>query len=421
MSRIILHIDINSYFATLLQQENPALRGKPLGIVKDKGRTCLIAASKEAKKLGITTGCHLNEAKQLCPDIITLPAQFDRYLDATKRLRDIFSAVSPDYHIYSLDEAFIDVTSCQQYLYPDPIKLATSIQESIKKELGEWVTSNVGIGPNRLLAKIASETTATGTVFKIDQHNLDAVLATTSFRDVCGIGFRLGKKLHQLGVTVPYQIRFYSQQELEPIFGPFWSKELLKIAYGQEPHHLTLIDKTQPHMKSVGRSITGYKLYDDEQEIKRILYNLTEEVTYKVRQMNLAGRQVSIALFGPYKQYSRINQSKVWWQHKTLPQNTYIRHTKNMFDVLYHQLYKNWHRQFKIIKFAVRLSLLKPYNQTPQPLFFDWHKNEAISAAVDHISNKYGLFTLRSGILLNQPIIKPEVTGFLGDKLYHNL
>ncbi len=417
----IFHIDINSYFATLLQQENPHLRGKPIGIVKDVGRTCIIAASKEAKKYGVTTGCHLNEAKQRCPNIITLPASFDRYLDATKRLKKIFTCISPDIHIYSLDEAFVDVTHCQQYLYPNRKKLAISIQKKIKQDLGTWVTCNVGIGNNRLLSKIASEIATKGSILEINHHNLDSILASVSFKDVCGIGYRLEKKLRRIGVTVPYQIRFFSEKDLEPIFGPFWSKELLKIAYGKEPHHLQLIDQPQPHMKSVGRSITGYKLYDNESDIKRILYNLTEEVTYKVRKMNLAGRYVSITLFGPYKQYSRVHKDKVWWAHKTLPQNQYIRHTNQMFQILYYNLYKNWSRTFKVIKFAVNLSLLKPIETVPQPLFEPWHKNEAVSQAIDKISNKYGLFTLRSGVLLNQPIIRPEVTGFLGDRLYHNL
>ncbi|MCD8526685.1 hypothetical protein LRY65_00525, partial [Candidatus Woesebacteria bacterium] len=82
-----MHVDINSYFATLLQQENPALRGRPVGILKDVGRTCVIAASKEAKKLGVGTGTSAYEAKRLAPEIVFLPAEFARYLDATKRLK----------------------------------------------------------------------------------------------------------------------------------------------------------------------------------------------------------------------------------------------------------------------------------------------------------------------------------------------
>jgi DNA polymerase IV len=409
VTKTILHVDINSYFATILQQENPHLRGKPLAILKDVGRSCVIAASKEAKQFGVKTGSRLADAKQICPQIITLPAKFDRYLDCTKRLQRIFANIAPNYYIYSLDEAFVDVTDCLNHLYPNPQTLAKDIQDQIKKELGEWVTCNVGISHNRLLAKMASEIAPKGSALKIDESNMDSILASVPFSDVCGIGFRLEKKLRRLGVTVPYQIRFFSAEQLQIVFGPFWSQELLKIAYGLEPHHLSLIDRHQPHMKSVGRSITGYRLYGEEKDISRILLNLMEEVTYKVRKMKLAGRYAGIYLTG---------QGESWSAHQTLTPNYYIRHTNQLFNVLYRQLYQSWQRSFKIIKFAVRLGMLKPISEVPQPLFARWHQQEAVYKAMDKISDKYGLFTLRSGALLNQPVIRPEVTGFLGDRLY---
>jgi len=420
----ILHVDINSYFATLLQQENPKLRGRPLGIIKDVGRTCIIAASKEAKLCGVQTGCSLTEAKQLCPNFITVPADFDRYLDATYRLKKIFSTISPQVYIYSLDEAFIDITDCQKYLYPSPYTLATKIQQKIKIELGNWVTCNVGIGPNRLLAKIASEISPKGSILEINKTNRDAILSQVNFKDVCGIGYRLSKKLTRLGVTHPYQIRFFSEQDLQPLFGPFWSKELLRIAYGQESYNLSLISKPNTQMKSVGRSITGYKLYDDEDEIAKIIYNLTEEVTYKVRKMNLAGRQVSIMLWGPFKNKRPLGWlaptgSPIWNSHKTL--KFYVSHTSEMFQIIYHELYRNWQRDFKIIKFGVRLSLLEPIAQVPQLLWPKQQKLTKLYHAMDQVSDKYGLFTLKSARMMNQPVIRPEVTGFLGDRIYLEL
>ena len=105
-SSLWAHVDINSYFATLLQQENPALRGKPVGIVKEVGRTCIIAASKEAKALGVGTGSRLQDAKHV-PDLILVPAQFDFYLDATKRLKRLFESLAPTVQIFSLDELLL--------------------------------------------------------------------------------------------------------------------------------------------------------------------------------------------------------------------------------------------------------------------------------------------------------------------------
>lgn len=410
MPKTILHVDINSYFATLLQQENPYLRGKPMGVVKSEGRTCLIAVSKEAKKFGIQTGCRLKDARMLCPEIMAVPATFDRYLDVTKRLKNIFTSLAPNVFIYSLDEAFVDITECRTYLYKSPRALAEHIQQRIKEELGVWVTCNIGISHNRLLAKMASEIAPKGSIFEIDESNKDAVLASVSFADVCGVGFRLQQKLATLDVHNPYQIRLCDHDQLELIVGPFWKKELLKIAYGEEPHLFHQVDAPPEHMKSVGRSVTGYHLYDKEDAIKKILYNLMEEVTYKVRRMDLAGRYVWISLYG--------HETK-WKAHQTL--NHYIRHTSEMFKIAYYELYKSWPREFKVIKFRVGLGLLEPLTQVPQPLFGNYSQQEKVYQAMDALSDKYGLFTLRSGSLLQQEIIRPEITGFLGDRQYYGL
>jgi len=406
--KTILHVDINSYFATILQQENPHLRGKPVGVIKDAGRSCLIATSKEAKKMGINTGDSKFDAKKIYPDIICIPAAFDRYLDTTRRMQKIFLDISPDVYIYSLDEAFIDITACRKNLYPDVNLLAKNIQKKIKDDLGEWVTCNVGIAHNRLLSKMASEVTAKGTVMEVTQENKDALLASTSFGDVCGVGYALSKKLRLFNINTPYQIRFIPEQDLESIVGPFWVKELIKIAYGEETHLMQQIDNKQPHMKSVGRSITGYRLYDNDKEITDVLKNLSLEVVDKIRRMNLSGRKLSISLYG---------QNKKWKNHITvkLPMS----HSSEIIDHI-ENLFKEWPKDFKVIKFLVRLSLLEKNSQ--DQLLKDWQKNESIQKALDKINTKHGIFTVHpAAIPSKDELILPEITGFLGDREYYGL
>jgi DNA polymerase IV len=433
----ILHVDINSYFATLLQQENPYLRNKPIGVIKDGGRTCIIAASKEAKKFGVATGSRAVEARKLCPKIKLIPASFERYLDATKRLQCIFESISPQVYIYSLDEAFVDVTHCREHLFPvEKFKtlneIGTHIQQCIFNELGTTVTSNVGIGPNRLLAKLASEIAPKGSVLHINDSNKDSYLASVSFDEVCGIGYRLSKKLALLNVTTPYQIRFFSEEELESYVGPYWAKELLKIAYGEEPELLARIDSPQkPYMQSVGRSITGYRAYHpkkDRSQIISILYNLSLEIIDKVRTMQLAGRHFSISLLGsrngPQRniqttgkwgdqpdQYSQ--HSPYWSNHITL--KAPINHAQELQQHISH-LFQDWPADFSVIKFSVRLSLLEPHQQ--DQLLPSWHKQEKLQTALDEIHKKHGLFTVRPARIQKEHLIRPEVTGFLGDRTY---
>ena len=105
-----------------------------------------------------------------------------------------------------------------------------------------------------------------------------------------------------------------------------------------------------------------------------------------------------------------------WRRHVTLQH--YVCHTQEFFDIIYNQLYGQWRRHFPVIKLSVGMSLLKPWTQMPQPLWPEWHQREKVAKAVDSITERYGLFTVRSGTLAQANLIRPEVTGFLGDKAY---
>ena len=406
LRKTFFHIDINSYFATMLQQETPALRGKPLAIVKDAGRTCIIAASKEAKKLGVKTGSRMSEALVMAPDIIAIPADFDLYWSATCKLKKLFESLSPDVAMFSLDEAFLDYTPLRQ-IHSSPQDFAKLIQRSVKDTLGSWVTCSIGISHNRFLAKMAGEVSGPDSITTVDLKNKDVLLSQTAFKDVCGIGPRLTQRLERHGVVVPYQINFIPDEELRRSFGPFWSVELRKMGKGEEPLFLSRLKEVPTHMKSVGRSITGWQLCNSEAVIKRTLYNLVSEIIYKVRSMSLAGRLVSISVNGG---------GQSWSSYVTLKHH--ICHTGELFQYVYYDLYKKWRRPFPVIKLAVRLGLLEPQAELTQSLLPKWLKEERVALACDKIVSSYGLFAVTSGLLARGPRIRPEVTGFLGDKQY---
>lgn len=432
MGRVIVHVDINSYFATLLQQENPLLRGRPVGVVKSEGRTCIIAASKEAKVKGVKTGCRLSEARKLAPEIIAVPASFERYLDCTRRLKKIFTSLAPTVDVFSLDEAFVDISDCSQ-LYPNAKEFGELVKDKIKTELGEWVSCNVGISYTRLLAKLASEVSPKGSVVEITPENKDQYLAEATFDQVCGIGFRLGKRLARLGVTHPFQIHFIPEAELIRELGVVYAQEVLRVARGEDSLILRGIDgrREQP-MKSVGRTITGYQLCDDEVAIKKMLYNLTEEAAHKMRQMGMSARSIGVSLQGQgvvsgWGTESRTHghTSQSWWTHITLKHHLY--RTEDIFKVLYGQLYQSWQRTFSVIRYGVFLRLLTANTQVPIPLDSQQWRQSKATQAVDALNNKYGLFTVRSGALVSAKgapqwnVIRPEVTGFLGDKQFYGL
>lgn len=403
---MFLHVDINAYFATLLQQETPSLRGKPIGVVKDVGRTCIIAASKEAKLKGIKTGCSSVEAMARCPDLLLLPADFGLYAAATFKLKALFESVAPSIEIFSLDESFIPYEELR-LVHQDPIAFGLQIQEKIRQVLGEWVTCNVGIGPSRLLAKMVGETSVKGSVVQVTEESKASLLSQVSFADVCGVGWALERRLSSLGITHPYQINFMCAEDLLRHFGPFWSKELANIAMGRETTQLARLATPLTQMKGVGRSITLFELTGNDARIRQVLYNLSSEVMHKVRTMDLMGRQISLLLVG---------HGRAWSRHITL--QSAIRQTKE-FTFWIDQLFKQWESPFPLIKFAVHLGLIQSWKSAQLPLAPEWWQRERAEAAVDSVNRRYGLYTIRSGQLTDtKTLIHPEVTGFLGDRIY---
>jgi nucleotidyltransferase/DNA polymerase involved in DNA repair len=220
------------------------------------------------------------------------------------------------------------------------------------------------------------------------------------------VGVRLEERLKRLGVSNPHEINNLSDNDLQNEFGPFLSKELRLIGKGERSF---ILDRKDEHetMQSVGRSITGYKLENNEWVIKRTIMNLIDEACFKLRKMGLSGRSVSIYLMG---------DGKVWYDHFTL--KYYVRHSDEVYDLLYNKLYKKWKRNFRIIKYGIRISHLKKVEDIQPTIFKDFYRKESLYKAIDSVSEKYGLNTLHSGVISANEYIRPEVTGFMGDKKF---
>lgn len=207
MIKTILHVDMNSYFATAEQQANPHLRGKPIGIIKAEGRGCVIAASVEAKKFGVKTGCTVWDAKRLCPWIVLVPADMDKYFALTQRFVKILSDYSPIMEIFSIDEAFVDVSDTQKLFSGGGLEIALEIKQRMREGLGEWMKCSVGIAHTRLLAKLASEMKKPDGLTWLTPEDYLEKTKDVVVEEVCGIGAARAKYLHDRGVYTLGQAR----------------------------------------------------------------------------------------------------------------------------------------------------------------------------------------------------------------------
>lgn len=408
--RTILCLDMDSYFATVEQQENCYLRGKPVGIIKAVGRTCVIAASKEAKKYGVKTGMPLSEVRRLCPRIILVPTDMEKYFYVTKKFADICRTYTPWVEMFSIDELFMDITD-SEHLFGGAVLIALDLKERIKREIGDWITCSVGISYNKFLAKLASKKNKPDGLFVITPENKDNVLLNTELIDVCGIGWRLEKRLSGMGVRNFSQLRRLPDSAIKAQLGPHWPGVLKKIAFGElEDVNSVSYHRESPvttpeeiaDQKSVSRTYTLFADTRDRRIVYQYIRNLSEETAWKLRQMNLVGRQIGLSIRGG---------DLGAWDHQTFKIATDDgQFIAQVCQQLFNRL--NWANPVRFVGIHVGL-LIRNHQVNLLP---DDQKHRELLKAMDSVNNKFGQFTLYPAQLIDGEKVRPEVNGFLGDK-----
>lgn len=402
--RSIMHIDFNSYFATVEQQANPKLRGKAVGVTGGDRmhRTVLGAASIEAKRFGVKTGMQLWQAKKLCPRLILVPGDSDKYLAVTKRFLNILKDYGPYLEVFSIDEAFIQCVSISEN---QCISIALEIKKRIRLEVGEWITCSIGISYNKLMAKLAgSLQKPDGLVVISNQQEAIKILDKIELDEICGIGPRIKKRLNNLGIFNFFQLR---QVPLKALLAAFKS-------YGQVLYNMSRGIDDSPIMpfyekeevKSIGHRHTINYDTGDQEEIKQILLKLSEMVARRLRRKNLLGKTIhcwyrSAVFLGEGMQittpftYDGLEIFKAAWK---------------AFQTL-------WNGE-KIRMVGVSVSNLKPTTPQTLSLLPETSKRETMLRVIDMVNDKYGEFTLQRGILLTSAKIRRKPNPFLSDRRF---
>jgi DNA polymerase-4 len=278
---------MNSYFASVEQQANPFLRNKPVGVcayLTPNG--CIIASSVEAKKLGIKTGCRVKLAKQICPHIALVENDPDKYRSVTKRFFKIMQEFGGNFEPYSIDEAFLDLSSAVNS-FAEAQVIALKIQQRIKAEVGCWLKCSVGISFTRFLAKFASDTAGKDAIKIIGStDDLEQAYLGCKLTDIWGIGPALSRRLNSLGITEISQLRVFPLANLMQALGKqgyyLWSK-VNGLELGQE-NNLAIAPR-----KSIGHSYCLPKWTQDKNYLSKTLAKLV----YKVGERLRLGGQVA--------------------------------------------------------------------------------------------------------------------------------
>lgn len=399
MTRIIFHIDMDSYFATAEQQANPLLRGKCIVVSgKEDSRTVIVAASKEAKKFGVKTAMTIWQAKKLCPSLYFVNPDADKYQEITNRFIEIFKKFTDKVQIYSIDEAFLDLTGFVKD-FSMAKKIALKIKKLIKIKIGQWVTCSVGIADNKLLAKLASDMDKPDGIFIILPAEKLKIIDRVKLDDFCGLGNRILIRLENLGIQTVKKLRNYPKQELVKEFGPVYADFLYNLSRGQDFSEV-IPDYLEPMVKSVSRSYTLAHDTADKKELCQVLLLLSEKCGRELRRKKLIAKTL---------QYYWRYEDFTGFQFRL----TLSRHTNDSLQIykIGEQHLINFRLLKQVRKIGVRVSnLLQEYKQIS--LWEKEQKQQNLIKYLDKINDRYGELTIKSGFLLDAQKLKRKVGGF---------
>jgi DNA polymerase-4 len=216
--RKIVHIDMDAFYASVEQRDDPQLRGKPVIVAWRGNRSVVCAASYEARRFGVRSAMPAVRAERLCPDGIFLPPDFVRYRAVSRTVREIFTRHTDLIEPLSLDEAYLDVTENKTAL-PTATRVASAIREQIRQEL--HLTASAGVAPNKFLAKIASDWRKPDGLFVIQPGDVDTFLSPLPVGRLPGVGKVTGEKLDKLGIRTVSDLRSLDLPTLEGHFGRY--------------------------------------------------------------------------------------------------------------------------------------------------------------------------------------------------------
>jgi DNA polymerase IV len=376
----MMHIDLNSAFATTEQQAHKSLRGKPLGITnRISPYCCVIAASYEAKRVGVKVGMRLDEARVLAPNLIMLETDPPKYHWVYQKLAKIMKSYSPDIEMKSIDEGIIDFNGTRDAINTRSLKdIGLEIKLRVKQEIGDWMKINVGIGPNRFLAKTAASLNKPDGLDIINHKNLKQVYSGLKLTDLTGIASHYEARLNSAGIHTPLEFLAASPDTLRrlvfrSVVGDDWHQRLR----GYE------IDHHKTKLGNVGRQfVLDIRSNKNEVILPRFQY-LCETVGKKMRFNGVDARGVLV--------WATFQTGDQWYQRKMF-KTTFYTDREVYRRALY--LFNQRPQHLIVTSMGITCYQLTSTIRSQISLFDSVNRQERLTEAVDDINTTYGNFVV---------------------------
>lgn len=298
--RKIIHIDMDAFYASVEQMDQPDLRGKPLAVGGSEIRGVVSAASYEARKYGVRSAISGIQAKRLCPDLIFVPPRFDRYKEISKQIRKIFLEYTDLVEPLSLDEAYLDVTENKKG-NPSATLLAQEIRQRIFEEVG--LTASAGISVNKFVAKIASDYNKPNGQKTVNPDEVEAFLENLDVKKFYGIGKVTRERMYQLGIFTGKDLKSKTKEYLEEHFGKsggFYYYIVRGIHNSEvKPNRTT---------KSVAAEHTFNENLTSEIFMEKKLERIAQELEKRLKRYSISGKTVTLKI--KYSDFTQQTRSK---------------------------------------------------------------------------------------------------------------
>lgn len=397
--RVIFHVDMNAFFAAVEQRFNPALRGKPIIICgKPNKRSVVAACSYEAKAFGIKNGMAIFEARQLCPHVIPVAGTPDKYVDISQRIFAIYRTFTPQVEIFSIDEAFLDMTGTYRRFGQEPQEAARAIKERIRCTQG--LTCSVGIGPNKLIAKVASDLQKPDGLVRVRPEEVPALMNRLPVEELCGVGPKLKAYLNDFGIITCADLGQAPESLLVARFGVL-GRALKRMGQGMDESPVVASEEAAP-LKSMGHCYTLPRDTDDEGVIFGTLLRLCEQLARRLRADGSQSRTVSLTI--RYADFTGCHHAR------TLPEPTDS--GMGLYDAaraIYRQRCEPMRQRIRLV--GIGASQLIRCQRQPSFLEEDLRR-QRIDQCLDALADRFGEFTVTRASAAAAPLV-PRSHGFL--------
>lgn len=402
--RIIFHIDMNCFYASVEMAYDPKLKGKPLAIAGNpyERKGIIVTSSYEARSKGVKTTMPLWQAKKLCPELLVLPPNFDRYRSASKEIFTILSDITPLVQPVSIDEGYMDVTDFKKDVHP--IQLAKDLQQTIIDQLD--LPCSIGIAPNKFLAKMASDMKKPLGITVLRKRDLSVKLWPMDIEKMYGVGEKTAEKLRKMGIHTIGELAQFDEYTLRQFLG-INGERLKDRALGNDQR---VVDPDAVYeFKSIGSSQTLPQDTTNESEIQQLMLKLTDNVERRLKRKNAAGLTVQLMI--RYHDHKTITRSK-----KT---STYLYTKEDILRVAKDLWNEHWNSE-PVRLLGITVQDVKEKQDIAEQLdlftYQDRLEKEHLYDAIQTLSDKYGKDTFKKLVNDDSDDIRTSFQkGFLDD------